>query len=121
MYCKFYKVNCRCGGSYIDSPDCIKNKKATINPKNEDDKYFQYATTVALNQEEIKGGPQRISKTKPFVNKYNQEGVSYPSKTDDWKTFEKNNPTVALIFCILKKRKYAQPTSQKLIRSVKNK
>ena len=121
MYYKFHKVNFRCGGSYIDSPDWIKNKIATINPKNEDDKYFQYATTVALNQEEIKGVPQRISKTKPFVNKYNQEGVSYPSKTDDWKTFEKNNPTVALIFCILKKRKYAQPTSQKLIRSVKNK
>ena len=118
MYYKFHKVNFRCGGSYIDSPDWIKNKIATINPKNEDDKYFQYATTVTLNQEEIKRDPQRISKTKSFVNKYNQKGVSYPSKIDYWKTFEKNNPTVALIFCILKKRKYAQPTSQN---SVKNK
>ena len=26
-----------------------KNKKTTINPKNKDDKYFQYALTVALN------------------------------------------------------------------------
>ena len=24
------------------------------------------------------------------------EGTSYPSKIDDWKTFEKNNPTIAL-------------------------
>ena len=55
---------------------------------------------------------QRISKNKPIVNKYNQKGVSYPSKVDDWKKFEKNNPTVALIFGILKKRKYVHPTSQ---------
>ena len=51
MYYKFHKVKFRCGASYIDSPDWIKNKIATINPKNEDDKYFQYATTGALNQE----------------------------------------------------------------------
>ena len=118
MYYKFHKVNFRCGGSYIDSPDWIKNKIATINPKNGE---VKYATTVALNQEEIKRDPQRISKTKSFVNKYNQKRVSYPSKIEYWKTFEKNNPTVALIFCILKKRKYAQPTSQKFIRSVKTK
>ena len=37
-------------GSYIDSPDWIKNKKATINTINKkDNKCFQYAVTVALN------------------------------------------------------------------------
>ena len=46
---KCHRINFRCRGSYIDSPDSIKKKKATINPKNKDDKYFQYATTVALN------------------------------------------------------------------------
>ena len=29
---KCHKVGFRCGGSYIDSPDRIKKKKATINP-----------------------------------------------------------------------------------------
>ena len=29
---KFPKINLNCGGSYIDSPDWIKSKKATINP-----------------------------------------------------------------------------------------
>ena len=33
--------------SYIDSPKWLKNKKATINQKNNDDKCFQYAITVA--------------------------------------------------------------------------
>ena len=40
-------------GSYIDSPDWIKKEIVTINPKNTDDKCFQYAATVALNYEEI--------------------------------------------------------------------
>ena len=34
----YHKVNFKRGGSYIDSPDWLKNKIATINPKTEDDK-----------------------------------------------------------------------------------
>ena len=48
------------GGSYIDSPKWLKNKKATINPKNNDDKCFQYARAVALNHEQIKNHSERI-------------------------------------------------------------
>ena len=47
----------------------VENKKATINPKNYGGKCFQYAITVALNHKDIKD-LQRISKIKPFVNKY---------------------------------------------------
>ena len=95
MYYKCHGVNFIHGGSYIDSPDWLKKKKATINPKNTDDKCFQYAATVALNYEEIEPHPQRVSNIKPFINKYNQKGINHPSKIDDWKTFEKNNPTIA--------------------------
>ena len=49
MECKCHKVHFKGGCPYIDSPDWIKKKKATVNPKNEDDKCFQYAATVALN------------------------------------------------------------------------
>ena len=34
---KCHKINLNCGGSYIDSPDWIKNKKATINTINKKD------------------------------------------------------------------------------------
>ena len=44
---------------------------------------FQYAVTVRLNYEEIRRGPQRITKNKPFINKYNWEGVNFPSKKVD--------------------------------------
>ena len=53
MYYKCHKVNFRGAGSHTDSPDWIKKKKATINPKNTDDTCFQYVITVALNYEEI--------------------------------------------------------------------
>ena len=112
---KCHKVNFCCGGSFIDSPDWIKKKKATTNPKNTDGKCFQYTVTVALNYEEIESHPEWVSNIKPFINKYNWEGINYPSKVDDWKTFEEK------IFYILKKKKYIQLISQKLIRSVKNK
>ena len=41
LYYKCHRVNFIRAGSYIDSPDWIKKKKATINPKNADDKCFQ--------------------------------------------------------------------------------
>ena len=71
MYYKCHKVNSNRGGSYIDSPEWIKKKKATINPKNEDDKCFQYTAPVALNYEKIKWNPERVSHIKRFINKYN--------------------------------------------------
>ena len=49
-----------------------------------------------LNYEKIKKDLQRITKIKPFVNKYNWERINFPSEKDDWKKFEKNNATTAL-------------------------
>ena len=63
------------GGSYIDSPKWLKDKKATINPKNNDQKCFQYALTVALNYEQIQNDPQRISKIMPFIDQYNWKEI----------------------------------------------
>ena len=66
-----HKINLNQGGSYIDSLDWMKNKKATTNPINKkDNKCFQYAATVVLNHEEIKKDPQRVTKIKPFIIKY---------------------------------------------------
>ena len=57
MYYKCHKKSFIRGGLYIDSPDWIKKKKAAINPKNTDDKRFQYAATVVLHFEEIESHP----------------------------------------------------------------
>ena len=62
----------------------VKNKKATMNPKNNDDKCFQYALTVASNQEQIESHPERISKFKPFINRYDWKEINFPSHKKDW-------------------------------------
>ena len=52
---KLDKIKLKRRGSYIKSPQWIINKRATINPKNEDnDNCFQYALTAALNHQNIK-------------------------------------------------------------------
>ena len=48
----------RKGSSFIDSPKWLKNKKATINPKNNDNNCFQCALTVALNHNQINNHPE---------------------------------------------------------------
>ena len=53
MYYKCHKVNFGLGVSYIDYPDWIEKKKATINPKNKYNKCFQYTVTVALRYVEF--------------------------------------------------------------------
>ena len=100
MYYKCYKVNFKRVGSYIDSQDWIKKRKATIIPRNEDDKCFHFAATVALNYQRIKWNPERVSNIKSFINKYNWKGMSYPSKIDDWKIFE----TMALNVLYIKEK-----------------
>ena len=104
MYYKCHKVIFRCGGSYIDFPDWIKKKKATINPKNKNHKCFQYAVTVPLTYVEIKWNPERVSNIKLFVNKCNWKRINYSSKTDNWETFEKNNSAVALNILYIKEK-----------------
>ena len=66
----------------------MKNKKVTTNPINKKDgKCFQSAIIVALNHEEIKKDPIRITKIKLFINKYNWKGINFPSEKNDWQKF----------------------------------
>ena len=51
LYYDLNKLSLSKGGSYIDSPEWLKNKKVTINSRNDDGKCFQYAFTVELNYE----------------------------------------------------------------------
>ena len=91
-----HKTSLKRGKSYIKSPEWILNKRATINPKNKDNKCFQYSITVALNHQNIENHPERISNIKPFIDQYNWEGIDFPAGIKDWKKFERNSKTIAL-------------------------
>ena len=84
------------GVSYIESPKWLKDKKCTINQKNNDNKRFQYATTLALNFSNIDKHHQRILRIKPFIDNYNWNNINFPTAKKDWNKFELNNKNVAL-------------------------
>ena len=91
LYYDFNKISINKGGSYIDSPTWLKDKKSTVNKKNNDHKSFQYAVTLALNLDKINDHPERISKIKPFIEEYNCKDIDFPYTSKDWKKFELNN------------------------------
>ena len=49
-------------------------------------------------------GIQKELTIKPFINEFNWKGINYPGKIDDQKTFEKNNPTIALNILYIKEK-----------------
>ena len=53
------------------------NKEAIT--KNNDNNDFQNALDDALNYQTIEKDPQRILKLKPYINKYNWEGINFPA------------------------------------------
>ena len=71
------------GKPYIKSPEWVVNKRATINPKNKDNKYFQYSIVVALNHQNIENHPERISNIGIFTDLYNWEGIEFPAGIKD--------------------------------------
>ena len=95
MHYNLNKTSLNRGGSYIDSAKWLK-KKATVNPKYNYDKCFQYALTIALSYEQIKIHSERISKIKYFIDQYNWKEINFPPHKKDWNELEKNNKTIAL-------------------------
>ena len=91
-----HKTSLKRGKSYIKSPEWLINKRATINPKNKDNKCFQYSITVALNHQKIESHPERIYNIERFIDQYNWEGIEFPAGIKDWKGFERNNKKIAL-------------------------
>ena len=96
LYYDLNRMTVSKGGSYIESPKWLKDKKCCINQKNNDNKCFQYAATLALNISSIDKHHQRISKIKPFINNYKWNDFNFPAAKKDWNKFEGNNKNVAL-------------------------
>ena len=90
-YCYFAVKNL----SELNSLGWLRGKKqAIINDNNNND--FQNALDDALNYQAIEKDPQGISKLKPYINKYNWEGINVPAGSQEWQKFEQNNNTIAL-------------------------
>ena len=84
----------------IKSPEWVASKKAIINPKNKNDRCFEYSIVVALRHMEIKSTPERIQGNHHlFSCDYNWQGIDFPAGIKEWKRFEKIMKQLLLIFC----------------------
>ena len=101
---RIHKTRLKRGKSYIKSLEWILNKRATINPKNKDNKCFQYSVTVALNHQNIENLPERISNIKHFIDNYNWKGIDFPAGIKDWKKLIKKLLLISYIYHLIQKQ-----------------
>ena len=73
----------------------LKSKKEVIINV---DNTFQNALNNALNYQNIERDPQRISKLKRYISKYNWEGIEFPVGSKDWKKLEQIIRQLMLIY-----------------------
>ena len=71
--------------SELNSSGWLRGKKETIISGDND---FENALDDALNYQNIETYPERISKLKPYINKYNLEGIDIAVGPKDWIKFE---------------------------------
>ena len=83
--------------SELNSLGWLQGKKeAIINGDND----FQNALDDALYYQTIETHPERISELKPYISRYNWEGIDFPAGSKEWQKFEWNNKTIALMYYI---------------------
>ena len=82
-------------GSYIELPQELKNRKAIINMKNQDDKCFMWSVLRALNPKD-KNAERIDNDLKSKVETLNMEGIQYPVSFRGIDRFEHLNPEISI-------------------------
>ena len=101
LFLNINKIKPLGASSWIPLPKFLKDKKAIINPKNDDQKCFLWC--VGIN-EILKENPnfkdlQKIPKIlKKKTEKFNLNGMNFPCGISDIEKFEKNNNILINIF-----------------------
>jgi hypothetical protein len=95
------------GSSYIDLPQWIKSKKATINIKNDDQKCFKYCMLYHKYKDQIKDNPERLYHYKKIeenetinkVSNYDFTNIKFPVDTEDvFKFCKQNNISINIYY-----------------------
>jgi hypothetical protein len=86
-----YNATALTGSSYIELPEYIRNKKACINPKNDDDKCAMYAVKASLYHNKIKHNPERVSNLMKIDDPTDYSMLKFPTPLTGWDKFERVN------------------------------
>ena len=82
-------------GSYMELPPELKNKKAIINMKNQDEKCFLWSVLRALNPKN-KDNERVDSDIKSKEDTLNMQGIQYPVSFRGIDRFESQNPEISI-------------------------
>ena len=82
-------------GSYIELPAALKNKKAIINIKNQDEKCFMWSVLRALNPKD-KNAERVDNDLKSKEDTLNMKGIQYPVSFRDIDRFESQNINISI-------------------------
>jgi len=88
-----YKYTPMEGSSYIQLPSYIENKRGTINSQNVDQQCFKWAVLAKHVTEQPR---YRVGENyRRHEDKYNFDGITFPTPLSDIPKFEKNNSKVS--------------------------
>ena len=95
------------GGSYIELPEYIKNKKACVNIKNTDEKCFKWAILASKHYHEFKS--KKMSLISSSYHKFEKEliepeNVTYPLDIEFIPKFEKLNKLKINVFELIEEQ-----------------
>ena len=79
-----------------------------MNPKNNDNKSFQYSITLSLYYEDIGNNFNRITKIELYINNFNWNNINFPPIKQDYENFEINNENISLNIYELDNEKICQ-------------
>lgn len=98
-----YSYNPMGGSSYIKLPREVENKKSVINPQNNDQHCFKWAILV----KHVTGNNRyRVGENySEHEEKYNFNGLHFPTPPQEVNIFENNNPTTSINVYGLKQKK----------------
>ena len=103
---KTAKSKAMVAGSYIELPEYIKNKRACVNIKNDDEKCFKWSILASKHYHEMKGGckDKAYSYFKFEKELIEPENVTYPLDIEFIPEFEKLNKLKINVFELIEEQ-----------------
>ena len=82
----FHQLNLMRDSSYLPLPDWLVNKKAIVNPHNDNDECFKWSI-ITVEKVGMKD-PQRVSNLRKFMDNYDWSGLEFPVSIKNIGKFE---------------------------------
>ena len=70
--------------TFIKIPECLRFKRAVLNPKTNDNKSFKYFATFSLYHKQIGKKFSRLSNIKPYINNFNWDNINFLPTDQDY-------------------------------------